>query len=783
MQRRRPRLAIGGGLALVLAAIPAITPLAASATGAGATTRAGSNPCPTGMSLSKGSCTATFSYTGKLQKFKVPAGVTSLVVVAGGGMGGSTSPQGGQGPDGGFGGQEKATVSVAPGQTLDVVVGGQGGDSTYPNLPDKRGAGGYGGGGEGSFYGGGGGGGSFLYGPGNKLLVAAGGGGGNAGFTFGGSGGTGGGTAGGKAGGNGASPITLPEKPLAGGGGGATTSKAGAGGVGAKSALCGSDGTAGTPGTGRTTSPTAFATGGTGADPTPNACTGSEFGGGGGGGGGYFAGGGGGSGYNGGGGGGGGSGYAELSATNATSSTNTTSQDGAVTLTLPTCETQAAIGAGAFAAAFTCKLTAHFWVETARPVSGLSLDSGVVGFLSTDRMPEFGTVDGVTVQFAERCLSGCTNIAVRFTYPDGRPAADADITATLAGLRFASPVEIEPSSADPGYICYLGGAIGSSSCGTTVKTTTDADGVALFRYWVPGAVNPDLNLFDGHPNPKETLTFEATKQLSCVGSCLFASGSGHQVFDVQPWLWVKKSADISTQEIDGLRDVLSHNAINKKNAVSEVKNILKVLEGAKVLTKNVVAGLKGISDIALSSQVDELMRTDPDLVLLDWLMNKFSIASPGLLYQNLDPGAWGHELGKNLIPILSGKITGKLKLLKKYEDNIKNLITTTWNKLIPDVFQVEAIALTQKIIDESLLPPRTTGKATLRLFDVSHCRGQCLILPLPIAHEDLFLVFNEDIQGGKGTWSFESKGPLGFTAQTWVRAQCGPGFGCYAKVW
>ena len=126
----------------------------------------------------------TFSYTGAEQTFTVPAGVFSVQVLAVGGSGGS-------GQDwydthlsvaGGAAAQVSGDLSVRPGETLYVEVGGNGqnrasGGSGFPS-------GGYNGGGNG---GGGGGGGasdvrtspraSGLF-PGNRLLVAAGGGGG-----------------------------------------------------------------------------------------------------------------------------------------------------------------------------------------------------------------------------------------------------------------------------------------------------------------------------------------------------------------------------------------------------------------------------------------------------------------------------------------------------------------------------------------------------------------------------------------------------------------------------
>lgn len=66
----------------------------------------------------------TFSYTGSLQTYVVPEGITSLDVDMAGGSGGggsNTVPGGGRG-----GHRLQATISVSPGQTLYIAVGGGG---------------------------------------------------------------------------------------------------------------------------------------------------------------------------------------------------------------------------------------------------------------------------------------------------------------------------------------------------------------------------------------------------------------------------------------------------------------------------------------------------------------------------------------------------------------------------------------------------------------------------------------------------------------------------------
>jgi Glycine rich protein len=136
---------------------------------------------------------ATFGYTGGEQTFSVPAGVTSVRVVAIGGSGGAGTNSGGAG---GAGAQVSGDLSVTPGQVLFIEVAGNG----QSGASGSRGGfnGGAAGGNTGVHGGGGGGGasdvrtaaGSAGLSPDPRLLVAAGGGGGGVASASGGAGGS-----------------------------------------------------------------------------------------------------------------------------------------------------------------------------------------------------------------------------------------------------------------------------------------------------------------------------------------------------------------------------------------------------------------------------------------------------------------------------------------------------------------------------------------------------------------------------------------------------------------
>lgn len=221
--------------------------------------------------------------------FVVPACVTSLNVDAYGAAGGN---------EGGRGGRVVLTITVTPGETLTVSVGGRGADG------DAGGAGGSNGGGAGNNYGGGGGGGgggwSGLRGV-ALLAVAGGGGGGGSSPAF-----PDGGAGGGTKGGSGEEGVPFGFS----GGGGGTQLAGGTRGDASIDDEPGKEGTAGAGGDG-------------------------GYYHGGGGGGGYFGGGGGGGDMVSGGGGGGGSSYTIPGATGVAHTQGVQSGDGQVILSWP----------------------------------------------------------------------------------------------------------------------------------------------------------------------------------------------------------------------------------------------------------------------------------------------------------------------------------------------------------------------------------------------------------------------------------------------------------------
>lgn len=165
----------------------------------------------------------TFHYTGGRQSFTVPAGVTSIKIVAlgAGGYPATSTTQSGRG------GRVFAIVPVQPEEKLYVYVGGAGYRNKY-----ERYKGGFNGGADGGPFGGLGCGGASDVREGgiqlvDRIVVAAGGGAAGGGRGYDNNGGDGGGYIG--------APGQGPDAPYGGGGaGGGTQTAGGAGGAGAK---------------------------------------------------------------------------------------------------------------------------------------------------------------------------------------------------------------------------------------------------------------------------------------------------------------------------------------------------------------------------------------------------------------------------------------------------------------------------------------------------------------------------------------------------------------------
>ena len=154
----------------------------------------------------------TFTFTGSAQNYVVPDSVCAVTITAYGAQGGAGSTQDQLGPvggpegraqpaaasngsllPGGKGAAATGAVTVTPGESLVVDVGGKGGDGVWDGTPTEGGSGGWNGGGaggaggtQGGGGGGGGGGASDVRQGGSTLadrVVVAGGGGGSGAFT------------------------------------------------------------------------------------------------------------------------------------------------------------------------------------------------------------------------------------------------------------------------------------------------------------------------------------------------------------------------------------------------------------------------------------------------------------------------------------------------------------------------------------------------------------------------------------------------------------------------
>lgn len=199
----------------------------------------------TAAALSAQTLSDTLAFTGGIQTFTVPCGITSIHIDAYGAQGGAGATGGNSatGGLGGFGGVASGDLAVTPGQVINIFVGGLG---TTPTGGFNGGANG------GSTNAGGGGGATDVRVNGtaltDRILIAGGGGGGGragceTNTVAGGNGGVGNGTSG-----NNGTDAPTPGG-VAGGGAGGTISAGGAAGIGCGGFL-GAPGTIGTSGNG-----------------------------------------------------------------------------------------------------------------------------------------------------------------------------------------------------------------------------------------------------------------------------------------------------------------------------------------------------------------------------------------------------------------------------------------------------------------------------------------------------------------------------------------------------
>jgi ferredoxin len=412
--------------------------------------------------------TLTFNYTGALQTFTVPAGITSVTIEAWGAQG--------QGGNGGLGGYVKGDMIVTPGQVLNIYVGDQngynGGGIGHAATPRNGGGasdvrtlgttlndrvivagGGGSSSGDGNYLGG--------HGGGGTLGANYAGGGGGLGYSG------GNGTNGGLTGGTGATAFHA-----GGGGGGGFTSGGGrACQTGYNGGSCGTDGALGLGGNG---------------DIWENGICFTNYGGTSGGGGGYYGGGGTSTGNCGAGSGGGGSSFSGT-LTNLTFTGGNKTGDGEIVITYavtpaPVTTTQiAGLGSGAtypvgtttetyqatnIYGTVTCSFTVTV-VDTEAPVADLATltdatsQCTVASITAPTATDNCGTINGTTLTTFPITAQGTTTIT--WTYDDGNGNTSTQ-TQDVVITDVTAPVE---------DVVTLVDATGQCSVTPTAPTATD----------------------------------------------------------------------------------------------------------------------------------------------------------------------------------------------------------------------------------------------------------------------------------------------------------------------
>jgi hypothetical protein len=454
---------LAGGLALV-----AVSPAA----------RADVDCQPSGSQV-----VCTITYTGAAQSWTVPEGVTQATFDVYGAQGGSSSSSLGV-RAGGLGGKASATIGVTPGDTLQVNVGGRGGDGAGSA------------GGDGGFNDGGDGGNGCCSGPGGgggasdvrrdtdasgdfalaERIIVAGGGGGAGGFT-GGAGGAGGGLSGDPAG-------VTPSIDHAVGGGGGTSSTGGLGGdpgfvSGAFRGTKGGDGGSGL--------------GGRGGDGINNGD------GGGGGGGGYYGGGGGGGGDKGAGG-GGGSGFVDPQASDVQLQSGVREGNGLVTITYTPPDTTApsvTIDQAQGQADPTSTSPIHFTAVFSEPVTGFTdsdvILSGTAG-ATTAVVTEIAPNNGTTYDVAVSGMTTSGTVIATIPADAAQDAAQNGNSASTSTDNTVTFIVEEPDTTAPKVTSTFprdGGEVGPAANirATFSEEMESASVISAFKLYKKGSTN------------------------------------------------------------------------------------------------------------------------------------------------------------------------------------------------------------------------------------------------------------------------------------------------------
>ena len=447
-----------------------------------------------------------------------------------------------------------------------------------------------------------------------------------------------------------------------------------------------------------------------------------------------------------------------------------------------------------------CQLTVSAAVGEPDQLPGFWYDGTFVGIFDKSGNPQYLTVAGQTSQFAAACQAMCTNVAVLATDWQGQPVpAGTKVIASTFPIAFqasdstrSSPFSVQPSNSGNGYLCAIGG-----SCGPQVTGTTGSDGIAQFRYFLPGIAGFEpQGIFSSYPYPIESLHFVAQAAPSC--GCWFgAKGAGKTPVTLVPHTWVDNTRTVTRGELAGARAIIEQNAKKKATILKRFNNIVKLLKAAKILTDKDIKDFEAIGDkYRIVENLEKLLHADHDSVMLGWFMNRFEIANDGLLSDNFDWRGWANELEPYVVDYVSDKLerpiktlTGKLgkKLSKKVEDyidkRIHELLTATVDKLVGKPFAKQALDVVKGLEDNET---RGEAQVTIKLQDVSYCYQQCLALPFPSAYTWLYMlvsgVYPQDESGGNYLYQTPAGSQIIYNPQIWIPAQCRSPFACVQKT-